>query len=297
MHSESTDTGWPNDSCEVGLDSVPPTTLVFQMMAERVRHRKSVPFVGAGLSIPCGYPGWTAFLRSEASRIGVQAHVDALIAMNDYEGAATYLDRELHPNGIAPRIRLVYGNDTAKLSGAIRLLLDAFLGSIVTTNFDTVIEQVAAANAIRLDTVWGARIGAVREAAFGTQRLLIKLHGDARDESHRVLTREEYTRFYGDDPKACDPTLPTVQVLSRLYETASLVFMGCSLGGDRTMTLLAATRRSIAAPEHFAILEYPGEDDTLITRRRQLDRLGISPLWYPHGRHDLVTDILRALAT
>lgn len=53
--------------------------------------------------------------------------------------------------------------------------------------------------------------------------------------THRVLTRSEYAAAYGDP--AFDFSLPLPKALKGAYEKYFLVFLGCSLGADRTMDL------------------------------------------------------------
>src|ERR1700722_15118045 len=50
-----------------------------------------VPFVGAGFSVPMGYPGWTQFLLAEAVRANALAEVQRLLDYGKYEFAADLL--------------------------------------------------------------------------------------------------------------------------------------------------------------------------------------------------------------
>ena len=54
-----------------------------------------IPFVGAGLSIPLGFPGWTDFLLAEAESAGIRDKVQKLIDNGQYEEAAELLLDEL----------------------------------------------------------------------------------------------------------------------------------------------------------------------------------------------------------
>ena len=50
-----------------------------------------IPFVGAGLSMPFGFPGWTNFLLSEAESAGIKDEVQEFIDAGKYEEAAERL--------------------------------------------------------------------------------------------------------------------------------------------------------------------------------------------------------------
>jgi hypothetical protein len=47
-----------------------------------------IPFVGAGLSIPFGFPGWGAFLLSQARAAGIEKQIQKRIDAGEYEEAA-----------------------------------------------------------------------------------------------------------------------------------------------------------------------------------------------------------------
>jgi SIR2-like domain len=145
--------------------------------------------------------------------------------------------------------------------------------------------------------VWGARTGAIRDALFGHQQYLIKLHGDAHDETDRVLTRTDYARFYGGSTdQDFDLAAPLAAVLTRVFESATLLFLGCSLTVDRTMRLLQyIAQRSNVTPSHYAIVERPQNEADLQKRRRALLDHNIQPLWYGAGQHEAVEIFVKAL--
>jgi len=47
-----------------------------------------LPFVGAGLSRPFGFPEWGGFLRAQAGAAGASAAIEARLAKAEYEEAA-----------------------------------------------------------------------------------------------------------------------------------------------------------------------------------------------------------------
>jgi hypothetical protein len=67
---------------------------VFRLLGEQLASRIGVvPFVGAGLSIPSGMPGWANFLREEACAMGTECvtTIEAYIRCGEFEEAAEYL--------------------------------------------------------------------------------------------------------------------------------------------------------------------------------------------------------------
>jgi hypothetical protein len=251
------------------------------------------PFVGAGLSIPCGYPGWRAFLVVEARRLGIEQEVTSACDAGRFEEAANRIEEQLGPSGLHHRVRQVFGNEQTP-KGAVMLLPRITNGSIITTNFDPVIENVYFAARRRIIPIWGTRFAAVSEALFTKNLYLLKIHGDAADPSDRVLTSDEYNRHYGPDPGPWTTPLPTA--LGRIFSSSVLLFLGCSLLGDRTMRVL---EHVIAAtpgmPTHYAIVESPSDDEEFRDRNRWLNDRRIAPIWYPKGKHEAVETLLRAI--
>jgi hypothetical protein len=60
-------------------------------LSEQIRESGIIPFVGAGISVPFGMPGWEGFLKGEAAKCGLVAEVAALLKENQYEEAAELL--------------------------------------------------------------------------------------------------------------------------------------------------------------------------------------------------------------
>src|SRR5690606_28403356 len=57
-----------------------------------------VPFVGAGMSVPSGYPGWTAFLKQQIRETAIDPdEFDKMLRAGQYEDAAQSLSDALGP--------------------------------------------------------------------------------------------------------------------------------------------------------------------------------------------------------
>jgi hypothetical protein len=74
-----------------------------------------------------------------------------------------------------------------------------------------------------------------------------------------------------------------------------VLFLGCGLQQDRTMRVLENISAQFRSIGPFAILEAPENIDDLPSRARWLSERNIRPIWYPHGRHDLIEILLRHL--
>ena len=56
-----------------------------------------IPFIGAGMSVPYGFPGWTKFLLSQGRKVSIEDKLRKRINAGEYE----YLTRSPWPEGRA----------------------------------------------------------------------------------------------------------------------------------------------------------------------------------------------------
>ena len=103
-----------------------------------------VPFVGSGMSVPSEVPTWSDFLRKvrRSSRLREQV-LERYLANAQFEAAATTLQqamtKKLFNECFEQTFRLKTGFEVA---GPVRLLPKAFDSSVITTNFDNVLEAL-----------------------------------------------------------------------------------------------------------------------------------------------------------
>ena len=255
-----------------------------------------VPFVGAGLSMPMGFPSWRYFLEGLAGECGKSGEVAALLAEGKYEEAAETVEQALGPTIFHRRLAHTFGarpSNQCELKGAVLALPDLAGGAVVTTNFDRILERVFAEASSPFEHVaWGSQVDSMRQAMAENKPFLLKIHGDGEERSGRVLTKSEYDRHYAPG----DPDGLRAQ-LGRVFQGRTLLFLGCSLGADRTMDVLAGVLRQASGLEHFAILEKPASDDQFFAKQRRLGERGILPIWYPAGRHELIEPLLHWIAS
>ncbi|NUQ79191.1 MAG: SIR2 family protein [Polyangiaceae bacterium] len=108
-----------------------------------------------------------------------------------------------------------------------------------------------------------------------------------------VSSIKSRSRRTSTDPGAPQP-LPSA--LRRIFSSATVLFLGCSLNTDRTLRVFRHVVGQPALPAHYAIIEAPADEGVLRARRRMLGEHRIVPIWYPSGRHEAVETFVRALA-
>lgn len=252
----------------------------------------AIPFVGSGMSVPTGMPMWSTFLQETCHRtLGFTvAELKTCLDAGDYEDAASrifgsmpvQLFNERFENNFKIKSNQVIG-------GAVRLLPRLFESNLITTNFDTVLEQVyTTAERTFQEILCGQAVAEFRRKCNHGTRCLVKLHGKYDSTHGRVLLKHEYEGFYN---QGCTGR----EELSLIFRRGGLVFLGCSLFQDRTMALLKEIAESdLNMPRHYALLKIPDPNE-LVAREHFLTERNIFPIWYDGDHNTDVEAILVGL--
>ncbi|HEV2852162.1 MAG TPA: SIR2 family protein [Thermoanaerobaculia bacterium] len=242
-----------------------------------------VPFLGAGLSTPYKLKNWRDLLLGAAPpRLapGIKKKLDA----NDYEGAAEAILQELGADGFQNMVAASAGDSNIEpfdfRTGTVSLLPLLASGPVVTTNFDRVLERAFEANGAPFESVIsGPRPDLIVDALHGNRRVLIKLHGDWQDRVGRTFAKSDYDANYGEgQPERKRELLEGVERL--LFSSRSLLFIGASLGPDRTVKLLQEVHKEYAGIRHFAIVKAPTDPKEFDEREKHFRTCGVLPFWY-----------------
>jgi NAD-dependent SIR2 family protein deacetylase len=246
-----------------------------------------IPFIGAGLSRPFGYPDWREFLQKGADLVDKRGDVDCLVSQGDYESAMSVIHRELEGINYFDFLRNTFG--PRKASGETRNAAVRFLPAmpktpIVTTNIDGVLEQVFEEHGAPLEVIVGARRDRIRTAIEEKQRCLIKLHGDYRDQSDQILTLEDYKKHYGSDTSAARKQLPFVGVVQNLLAGNSFLFLGFKME-ERTSKLLKSIAEQGGLHSHWILLPRSSQPEHR-NRAKELGRSNVRTLWYDEAHYE-----------
>jgi hypothetical protein len=263
-----------------------------------------IPFVGAGISASVAlvgnvsrFPQWGELLKGLASGSSIEAEVNALLENGDYEAAASKVF-ENRPAVLSRRIRDAFDRQVAAsslINGTVSYIPYLAAGPVITTNFDHVLEQAFAAAGREFRTVISGPLpDATIAAIHGNDRALLKIHGDCRDRTFRVLTLGEYEDAYGvrQAGSAATAQAQIGNLAWILFTNRPLLFLGCSLQTDRTVRVLRAIQERLPGLTHYAILAADRSFQRWQARERQLDELGVRPVWFTPGQFHEVENLL-----
>ena len=273
---------------------------VFEDLKKNYQRGSLIPFVGAGLSVFCGYLGWQQVLKKLTEFIfedDIKVNASKMIEDNKLlQAAQTIYDN--YPRMLIELRKIIDYDKIANCdpgdwyTSAAYVLPYLFDKSIVmTTNFDRVLEEVYDRCHVKFGRVVSPHepdiLSQIRQAA---PHCLFKLHGDIGPDTYDidklVFTQKQYDAAYHSDG-------PLMKELPLWFQNKRLLFLGCSLMQDRTMDVLQQVTESNRGLAHYAILAC--EANEIGRRSRALGELGISAISYPDGRHEAVRVILERL--
>jgi len=255
----------------------------FEQLKRTFDNGRVLPFIGAGMSMPSNFPGWTKFLYDACAESHIlEDDLVALLESGCYEEAAQVLHDDMTPAGFNELLESTFKSEK-EVRGAIHYLPKLFPEtSIITTNFDGLIEKVFSGVNQGFDQVKSGRtLNEVSRLISMGSRLLVKLHGNCDLVAERVLLKDEYDVAYavGSNVK---------NFFNRILFGQSLLFIGCSLYTDRTIKTMMEVVKEYSPeslPRHYAFLELKDSDDR-VARKKELAKANIFPIWYPEGEHD-----------
>ena len=251
-----------------------------------------VPFVGSGMSVPTGLPTWREFLLKISGFTQCDiTELNHLLDSSSFEEAADLLAGTTNQRLLEERVEhelRIASRET--INGPVCLLPALFHDLVVTTNLDRVLEVVYGFCDIPCEYVFrGDQLGDYRDLRLQEGRCLLKLHGDYQGRQGRVLFSSDYDSLYA-------PGSVGRQELSVIYGQYNMLFLGCSLGPDRSIRLLIdVANGQTKMPKHFAFMMRPHDDTTRVEREIALTNYGIFPIWYDVDHDQAIMALLEGL--
>ncbi len=250
-----------------------------------------IPFVGAGMSTSSGYPSWAEFLSKMLNESSGDAdQFSNLMNEGKFEAAAQLVHDAMGEARFNEELENEFGSGHPS-SGPVQLLPRLFDRCVITTNFDGVLKACfEKAGKPFANELYGVKCTELKKHLGEEENILVKLHGKATSAQDRVITLDQYKKYYDDD-----------QVLERCIKAITcktLLFLGCSLKSDRTiikMREIIVAEGHECMPRHYAFLQLDDSIDR-ISRLEELAEANIYPIWYQDDHDESIEALLEKLA-
>jgi hypothetical protein len=210
--------------------------------------RNASLFVGAGMSLDAGFPGWPDLLKGPRQRAKIP-NIPDLPLMAQYYVLSTPGGREELESHI---LRLLSAIPPTPAKGH-ELIKRLAVGDIWTTNYDCLLEQ-----AIPEARVVTSEDDLIRRSISSSQRIT-KMHGSLENfrpsgwREPPIITRSDYEQYDALHPRMWASLRAT-------YMTRTFLFLGFSFSDPNIEILLRLSRTllNVGTPEHFTVIRKPG---------------------------------------
>ena len=264
----------------------------FDQLIEHLEDEEVVPFIGAGMSKAGGFPTWKEHVRKQGRTAGIDAaRTEELLASGQYARVITEIETKRGRDVFIHEVRDAFSH-TGQITNATLLITELFTDTVITTNYDRLIEQAFDTGAKNVFQVINGTNALADPAADRVS--IIKLHGDIKSPRNCILGKNQYDEAYGNNE--IDLARPIPKLLEYYYKNSSLLFLGCSLNNDRTVQVFRAIKQKVGdvdIPQHFAIEQAPETEKELTDRNAFLANLGITGIWFEKGQFECVEGMLR----
>lgn len=308
-------------------DLIQPIPPVPAGLREAAQVGRLIPFVGAGVSLLAGCPGWNEF---------ADGALRWLIAQGKF--SYSQLEQVRHLN---PRVKLSLARTLEGESGltidyepllhpkkrdeskkGLRLYRSLFQLSnrFVTTNYDRWLDDRIPDKAPPAEPPAGPVVGALPEpmrvvykvsdltpALLAERNTVIHLHGSVREPKEMILTTQDYVRHYANDRMSGDGSKENrvLTFLEYLFANRTVLFVGYGLAELEILeyVILKARRppgSNAKEAKHYILQGFFSHEEALLRSLKSyyLQECGIEliPFLRDHKDFDQLIDVLEEIA-
>lgn len=254
------------------------------------------PFIGAGVSKGCGLYTWEELIEILIGKYSNESYKKLSKMYNNIEVA----DRVVESAGgnSAAVMRTICdiihkAQNKGKKSNVIDLLVSNFSNIIITTNYDTLLEDnIFSSKGKKAEVLLPTMKAQVTNAILNNSDCVIKVHGSIHESSSMIFSSGQYDEAYGRIGSIQQQKKLIPQILMQIFGGHRIMFVGCSMEEDRTMEVLREVITQNNEIYHYAIIQYPEKEQERRKTESRLAKLGIEPVYFPKEKYEYIEIIL-----
>jgi len=245
-----------------------------ETVAEAIKNKRCVAFVGAGASQGSGVPGWRQLLQE----IIKQALKDKIVKTdegkelraalkdpNKFLDVAQHLNDRYGTSQFRTELSKFFENSKLKPSSLHKAIMDVGFRFVVTTNYDKLLEDAFAKKNGRTPRLFRHNdVDDFADALWEDRFFILKAHGDVATRNTMVLTQRDYRELIFTSPGYR-------HLLASIFTNYLVLFIGASLTDPEINLMLSGLHSAFhgSGKNHFALIEESSIQDFLVERWRK----------------------------
>ncbi|UCC40961.1 MAG: AAA family ATPase [Candidatus Aminicenantes bacterium] len=233
----------------------PPDDLIRDCVDE-----KCVLYIGAGLSAQAGFPTWQPFVQSllnwaikeniveKEFGYSLQSALDNNETDLVADSIVSDVQQEKRTEQINDYLRNIFLHASEQLPKSYRLLKDIDCSAILSTNFDSLIEETFKGEDFAVYTPMDTQ--ALLDALPNQERFILKLYGDLKNPDSVLVAPAQYEAAIAGNK-------PFSEFMQNLFYSRTILFLGSSLEGIEAYLEGIKFREHSSTP-HYALVAVTG---------------------------------------
>jgi len=228
-------------------------------------------FLGAGISVSCGLPDWSALINSLKEEVELQN-----VRFDDGEDIANVARSIFDYKFNSVVAYCLYKNELA-ISDSALAIANSGVRNIVNFNFDDILEEIYQSECIdHVVVLSGEKFNLNNDhiTIFHPHGYLGRFDSEyEHSESNIVLSKSDYESLYKNH--YCLTNLIQLSMLM----TKTVLFVGMSMTDPNIIRLLKKSREVGVRSWHYALMKIETQEKKEKETKR-LRNIGVDPVWY-----------------
>jgi len=261
--------------------------LNLEEMTTVIKSGHAIAFIGAGCSMPLGYPSWSGLINNlldecEKNNPSIKTHIQDLRKTEDLLYVADKCKGYLGTT-YCPLLKGIFKQKSNKFTDEHSILMKLPFNRFITSNYDPSLDHAyQSAKKAQAEPFTYSNISMLTDFLKGaaiTKNKLFYIHGRYDNPEEIILTEKDYQKHY-------ELNQSFTESLKNIFAIHPVVFIGSSLTDLDFMAILRhiGTLFKHYTQGHFVLVPYPEKGSLEIEADRLKTKYNITPVFYHLNR-------------